>query len=95
MATLAQRTNATLPRLSHVVRRLEDRGLVKRVPCPEDGRATTPSSLRPGGTRLLTPRLDTWTPCAPTCSTPSPASSSNSSAASGMRCRPGSTPTDG
>lgn len=40
MTTLAQRTNATLPRLSHVVRRLEDRGLVKRVPCPEDGRAT-------------------------------------------------------
>lgn len=40
MTTLAQRTNATLPRLSHVVRRLEDRGLVVRVPCPEDGRAT-------------------------------------------------------
>jgi DNA-binding MarR family transcriptional regulator len=40
MTSLAQRTNATLPRLSHVVRRLEDRGLVDRVPCPEDGRAT-------------------------------------------------------
>ena len=40
MTTLAQRTNATLPRLSHVVRRLEDRALVERVPCPEDGRAT-------------------------------------------------------
>ena len=40
MTTLAQRTNATLPRLSHVVRRLEDRGLVKRAPCPEEGRAT-------------------------------------------------------
>ncbi|WP_296604808.1 MarR family transcriptional regulator [Nocardioides sp.] len=40
MTTLAQRTNATLPRLSHVVRRLEDRGLVERVPCPEDRRAT-------------------------------------------------------
>ena len=40
MASLAQRTNATLPRLSHVVRRLEDRGLVERFPCPEDGRAT-------------------------------------------------------
>ena len=32
--------NATLPRLSHVVRRLEDRALVERFPCPEDGRAT-------------------------------------------------------
>lgn len=40
MTTLAQRTNATLPRLSHVVRRLEDRGLVERVPCPEDRRVT-------------------------------------------------------
>lgn len=40
MAALAQRTNATLPRLSHVVRRLEDRGLVERFPCPEDGRVT-------------------------------------------------------
>jgi DNA-binding MarR family transcriptional regulator len=40
MTGLAMRTNATLPRLSHVVRRLEDRGLVERFPCPEDGRAT-------------------------------------------------------
>src|SRR3954466_11380219 len=40
MTALAQRTNATLPRLSHVVRRLEDRGLVTRFPCPGDGRAT-------------------------------------------------------
>src|SRR5690349_23884598 len=40
MTGLAQRTNATLPRLSHVVRRLEDRRLVERFPCPEDGRAT-------------------------------------------------------
>lgn len=40
MTTLAQRTNATLPRLSHGVRRLEERGLVRRFPCPEDARAT-------------------------------------------------------
>jgi len=40
MTTLAQRTNATLPRLSHVVRRLEERNLVLRAPCPEDRRAT-------------------------------------------------------
>ncbi len=39
MTALAQRTNATLPRLSHVVRRLEGRGLVERIPCPEDRRA--------------------------------------------------------
>jgi len=40
MSELAAQTNATLPRLSHVVRRLEDRGLVERLPCPEDARAT-------------------------------------------------------
>jgi DNA-binding MarR family transcriptional regulator len=40
MTELAAQTNATLPRLSHVVRRLADRGLVERFPCPEDGRAT-------------------------------------------------------
>lgn len=40
MTALAAGTNATLPRLSHVVRRLADRGLVKRFPCPEDDRAT-------------------------------------------------------
>ncbi|WP_405432254.1 MarR family winged helix-turn-helix transcriptional regulator [Micromonospora sp. NBC_00617] len=40
MTALAARTNATLPRLSHAVRRLEDRDLVERFPCPQDGRAT-------------------------------------------------------
>ena len=48
MTALAQRTNATLPRLSHVVRRLEERGLVERFPCPEDGRATN-ARLTEGG----------------------------------------------
>lgn len=40
MTELAQRTNATLPRLSHVAQRLETRGLIERFPCPEDRRAT-------------------------------------------------------
>lgn len=40
MSALAARTNATLPRLSHVVTRLEGRGLLMRRPCPEDGRAS-------------------------------------------------------
>jgi len=48
MTALAQRTNATLPRLSHVVRRLEERGLVERFPCPEDKRATN-ARLTPTG----------------------------------------------
>lgn len=40
MTALAAQTSATLSRLSHVVRRLEGRGLVARTPCPDDGRAT-------------------------------------------------------
>lgn len=40
MTRLADRVNATLPRLSHVVSRLQARGLLERAPCPEDGRAT-------------------------------------------------------
>jgi DNA-binding MarR family transcriptional regulator len=40
MSALATRTNATLSRLSHVVTRLAERGLVDRYSCPEDGRAT-------------------------------------------------------
>lgn len=40
MSALADRTNATLPRLSHVITRLADRGLVERRSCPDDGRAT-------------------------------------------------------
>ena len=40
MTALAERTTATLARLSHVVQRLEGRGLLERFPCPEDKRAT-------------------------------------------------------
>ena len=40
MNALAARTNATLPRLSHVARKLDERGLVRRSPDPEDGRVT-------------------------------------------------------
>jgi len=40
MTKLAASTTATLARLSHVVQRLETRGLLERVPCPGDRRAT-------------------------------------------------------
>lgn len=39
-SALAARTNATLPRLSRVLTRLEEAGFVSRTPCPEDRRAT-------------------------------------------------------
>jgi DNA-binding MarR family transcriptional regulator len=52
MTALAAQVNATLPRLSHVVHRLEGRGLVKRFPCPQDGRATN-ARLTPTGWRKV------------------------------------------
>lgn len=52
MTALAAQTNATLPRLSHVVRRLEDRGLLERFPCPEDGRATNARLTREGWAKV-------------------------------------------
>jgi DNA-binding MarR family transcriptional regulator len=40
MSSLAEITNASLSRLSHLVKRLEKRGLVRREPDPADGRFT-------------------------------------------------------
>ena len=40
MSALAELTNGSLSRLSHVVRRLENQGLVRRETCQEDRRAT-------------------------------------------------------
>ncbi len=40
MTALASMTNATLPRLSRVMNRLEDAAYVRREPCPTDRRAT-------------------------------------------------------
>src|SRR5690349_1629110 len=54
MTALAARTNATLPRLSHVVRRLEERGLVERSACPQDARATNARLTDAGWERLRT-----------------------------------------
>jgi DNA-binding MarR family transcriptional regulator len=53
MTALAARTNATLPRLSHVVGRLEGRGLVERRPCPEDGRATNATLTDQGWAKVV------------------------------------------
>jgi DNA-binding MarR family transcriptional regulator len=40
MSSLAEVTNASLSRLSHLVERLEKRGFVRREPDPSDGRFT-------------------------------------------------------
>lgn len=52
MTALASRTTATLARLSHVVQRLEARGMVERFPCPDDRRATN-ARLTPAGLRKV------------------------------------------
>jgi DNA-binding MarR family transcriptional regulator len=40
MSDLAARTNASLSRLSHVITKLESRGLVERLPCESSRRVT-------------------------------------------------------
>lgn len=52
MSELAAQTSATLPRLSHVVRRMSERDLVERRASPDDGRATD-VALTPTGRDLL------------------------------------------
>ena len=52
MTALAAQTNATLPRLSHVIARMEERDLVRRLPCPDDRRATN-AQLTETGWRTL------------------------------------------
>jgi DNA-binding MarR family transcriptional regulator len=53
MSELAEVTNASLSRLSHLIKRLEARGLVRREPDPADGRYTN-AILTEAGLRLLT-----------------------------------------
>ena len=48
MSILAERTNGSLSRLSHVVRRLENQGLVERHGSPQDRRVTN-AVLTPAG----------------------------------------------
>lgn len=52
MTALAQRTNATLPRLSRVVSRLEAAGHVSRAPCPGDRRATNATLTEAGWAKV-------------------------------------------
>lgn len=51
LTALAAKTNATLPRLSRVVSGLERKGLLEKVPCPGDGRATN-AVITPKGEEL-------------------------------------------
>ncbi|WP_147106654.1 MarR family winged helix-turn-helix transcriptional regulator [Nesterenkonia populi] len=52
-SALAARTNATLPRLSRVVSRLEAVGFVERAPCSDDRRATNVSLTEAGWEKVV------------------------------------------
>ena len=52
MSELAERTSASLSRLSHLVKRLESRGYVRREPDPVDGRFTNAILLPPGMSKM-------------------------------------------
>ncbi|MGK5682898.1 MarR family winged helix-turn-helix transcriptional regulator [Actinoplanes sp. URMC 104] len=53
LTALADNTTATLARLSHVVQRLEARGLLERFPCPEDKRATNARLTEAGWDKVV------------------------------------------
>ena len=53
MTVLASYTAASLARLSHVVQRLEARGLVERFPCPDDRRATNARLTEAGWQKVV------------------------------------------
>ena len=53
MSSLADLANSSLSRLSHLVKRLEGRGFVRREPDPADGRFTN-AILTPEGLQVLT-----------------------------------------
>jgi DNA-binding MarR family transcriptional regulator len=59
LSALATRTNATLPRLSRVVTALERKGLVVRMPCEADGRATN-AVLTDAGARAYSDSLPVY-----------------------------------
>ena len=52
MSDLAALCNGSLSRLSHVVKRLEKRGWVRRSPCPEDGRYINATLTEDGFAKL-------------------------------------------
>ena len=53
MGRLAELTNASLSRLSHLIKRLEARGLVRREPDPSDGRIINATLTKAGYAKLV------------------------------------------
>ncbi|MFB9377657.1 MarR family winged helix-turn-helix transcriptional regulator [Kineococcus gynurae] len=53
MSDVASRTNSSAPRMSHVVRKLEERGWVRRERDPQDGRGLFAVLTEPGMEKLV------------------------------------------
>ena len=53
MTYLADFAKGSLSRLSHAVKRLEDRGWVSRAPCPQDGRLTHATITQAGLDKIV------------------------------------------
>jgi DNA-binding MarR family transcriptional regulator len=53
MSILAELTDSSLSRLSHLIKRLEARGLVRREPDPNDGRLTNAIMTKAGYAKLV------------------------------------------
>jgi len=53
MSVLAELTDSSLSRLSHLIKRLEARGLVRREPDPNDGRLTNAIMSKAGYAKLV------------------------------------------
>lgn len=53
MSTLAAFANGSLSRLSHVVKRLENKGWVYREPCPQNGRYTNAMLTEEGYAKVV------------------------------------------
>ncbi|MBC7441545.1 MAG: MarR family transcriptional regulator [Ramlibacter sp.] len=53
LTDLASRTNSSLSRLSHVIARLEQQGLLTRAPSPSDGRASIATLTDAGWAKVV------------------------------------------
>ena len=92
MSALAALTNASLSRLSHVAKRLEGRGLIRREPDPSDGRCTNAILTEEGLAKVRRAAPGTSPPSARSSWTPCPRRSCASSATPTSRSWRGPTP---
>ena len=93
MSELAELVGGSLSRLSNVVRRLEQRGFVRREPDPANRRYTNAILTEPGGRRWSPPPPATCAPSGTWCSTRSTPARSPRWATWASSCSTSCTPT--